>query len=161
MTDQQFDQIFRSYYQELYRQAYSMIRDAEESRDIVSQAFADLYDNPPSYGNDQQLRSYLRQRIRNRCLDYVDHLTVEEKVHRLYPIEHRLQTETDIAHEARLQQVRQCVEQNLTPQSRRIIELRYDEGLTYQQVADRLQISVAAVNKHVTQAFEKIRQLIH
>jgi len=161
MTDQQFDQLFRTSYQELYRLAYSMIRDTEESRDVVSQAFADLYDNPPGYGNDQQLRSYLRQRVRNRCLDYIDHLAVEEKVHRLYPIEHRLQTETDAAHEARLRQVRQCVEQDLTPQSRRIIELRYDEGLSYQQVAERLQISVAAVNKHVTQAFEKIRKLIN
>lgn len=160
MTDQQFDQLFRSCYPELYRLAYSMIRDVEECRDLVSQAFADIYENPPEYGSDSQLRSYLRQRVRHRCLDYIDHLSVEERVQRLYPIELQMQSYTDTAHEALLLKVRQCIEQELTPQTRRVIELRYDQGLTYRQVAEQLQISEAAVNKHVTQALSRLRQLL-
>lgn len=44
MTDEEFDSLFRSCYPRMYRLAYSLLGDQEESRDVVNDVFADLLD---------------------------------------------------------------------------------------------------------------------
>lgn len=156
MTTEEFDQLFRKEYARLYRLAFTMLRDPEESKDIVSQVFADLYARLSSF-DAQNPAAFLSIAVRNRCLDFIDHQKVEEKFRRNYPLERKLLTETDQVRESRLQQVMAFINQELTPQTRRIMLLRYDEGLSYAEVAQQLGISLAAVNKHVSQAFKALR----
>lgn len=40
--DEEFDELFRSSYQSLYHHAYSLLHNAEDSRDIVSEVFVKI-----------------------------------------------------------------------------------------------------------------------
>jgi RNA polymerase sigma factor (sigma-70 family) len=59
-----------------------------------------------------------------------------------------------------MQQLRQVIEANLTEQDRRVLQLHYDDEMTYEETATVLGISASAVNKHVTRSLAKIRQTL-
>ena len=59
-----------------------------------------------------------------------------------------------------MQQLQHVIERNLTEQDRRVLQLHYDDEMTYQETATVLGISVSAVNKHITQSLAKIRQTL-
>jgi len=159
MTDEQFDQIFRSEYPRLYRLAYCMLKDAEECRDIVSQVMVALYERPPRETDDYgALAAYLSRAVRSRCIDYLGHREVEQRAQKLYPIEIGLQNRLDRARESRLREVWRFINEQLTQQTRRVLLLRYEEDLSYQEVANRLHVSVSAVNKHVSEGLKKLRE---
>lgn len=42
-TEKAFEQLYKERYRLMYRLAYSMLEDEEEARDVVSQAFANLW----------------------------------------------------------------------------------------------------------------------
>jgi len=159
MTEELFDTIFRREYPRLYRQAYSMLRNMDESRDIVSQVMANLYERPPRDTDDQQaLAAYLSRAVRSKCIDYIEHLEIEQRAQRLYPLEFQLQTYNDCARESRLNEVWRFINEYLTQQTRQVLLLRYDEDLSYADVAKRLGVSVSTVNKHVSEGLKKLRE---
>lgn len=159
MTEQQFDIIFRREYPRLYRLAYSMLRNMEESRDIVSQVMANLYERPPRDTDDQQaLAAYLSRAVRSKCIDYIEHLEIEQRAQKLYPLEFQLQTYNDRVRESKLKEVWRFINEQLTQQTRQVLLLRYDEDLSYKEVAERLEISISAVNKHVSEGLKKLRE---
>ena len=59
-----------------------------------------------------------------------------------------------------MQQLKQVIEANLTEQDRRVLQLHYDDEMTYEETAAVLGISASAVNKHVTRSLAKIRQTL-
>lgn len=59
-----------------------------------------------------------------------------------------------------LQELQQVIDSNLTEQDRRVLQLHYDEEMTYQETATVLGISTAAVNKHITRSLAKIRETL-
>lgn len=59
-----------------------------------------------------------------------------------------------------LQQLQQVIDKNLTEQDRRVLNLHYDEEMTYEETATVLGISASAVNKHITRSLEKIRKTL-
>ena len=65
-----FEQLFHSHYEAMYRLAFTYLHDKEESRDIVSEVFARLWDSGLPVRADMQ-RPFLLACIRNRCLNVI------------------------------------------------------------------------------------------
>ena len=156
MTDEEFDTLFRQSYPKLYRLAFSMLNDQEDSRDVVSGVFADLLDKthlPAPTGE-----GYLMTMVHNRALNLLKHRRVENEVRA--DMLHAVQSDTPpcLADDDRLVEVRTFIETQLTPQTRRVLTLCFDEKKTYQQAASELGVSVQAINKHISQALRKLRE---
>ncbi len=156
MTDEEFDTLFRQSYPKLYRLAFSMLNDQEDSRDVVSSVFADLLDKPhlPAPINE----GYLMAMVHNRALNLLKHRRVENEVRA--EMLHAVQSATSpcLADDDRLVEVLTFIETQLTPQTRRVLTLCFDEKKTYQQAASELGVSVQAINKHISQALRKLRE---
>ncbi len=156
MTDEEFSSLFRSCYPRMYRLAYSLLNDQEESRDIVNDIFADLLDKRKLTTDVNE--GYLLVMVRNRAIDFLRHQQVEDEARAELIHEYRLNMSPDRAHDERIQEIRIYIETELTPQTRRVLQLCYDEKRSYQEVATELGISVQAVNKHISQALRKLRE---
>ncbi|MBQ0020127.1 MAG: sigma-70 family RNA polymerase sigma factor [Bacteroidales bacterium] len=156
MTDEEFDTLFRQSYPKLYRLAFSMLNDQEDSRDVVSGVFADLLDKPhlPAPINE----GYLMAMVHNRALNLLKHRRVENEARA--DMLHAVQSATSpcLADDDRLVEVLTFIETQLTPQTRRVLTLCFDEKKTYQQAASELGVSVQAINKHISQALRKLRE---
>ncbi len=152
--DEAFDELFRSAYPALYRHAYAILHDEEDSRDIVSDIFTALLEKRkqplPSVG-------YLMAMVHNRALDMLRHRRVEDEA-RVALLEEGETLMFEPFNDERLGEILRFVEAELTPQTQRVLRLCYDDKKSYRQVADELGISIQAVNKHISQALRKLRE---
>lgn len=149
--------LYEQHRAEMLRLARRLLADEEEGRDAVSDVFAQLaerkVDMPCSV-------AYLFSAVRNRCMNVLRYKSVRERVHRLLPLDEAMAEDSRTAEEkeAELESILHFVDTELTPQTREVVRLRFRERMTYAQIAKRLDISEAAVYKHLAQAIRKLKQ---
>lgn len=153
--EDEFDELFRSSYRSLYHHAYSLLNDAEESRDVVSEVFVKILE---TWRSDQANAGYLMAMVHNKAVDVLRSRKVEDEARQRMLHDYQTLFLPDQNKEERLREILHFVETELTPQTRRILRMCYDEKKSYRQVAEELDISIQAVNKHISQALRKLRE---
>ncbi len=156
MNDEELSEVFCNIYPRLFRLAYSLLNDTEDSRDIVSGVFVDLLDKHKLTTDLNE--GYLMAMVRNRSLDLLRYRRVEDEARAELIREYQLFMVPDRAYEERIKEIRFFIETELTPQTRKVLQLCYDEKKTYQEAATELGVSVQAINKHISGALRKLRE---
>ncbi|MCR4592715.1 MAG: sigma-70 family RNA polymerase sigma factor [Bacteroidaceae bacterium] len=156
-SKQEFERLFKDNYPHMYRMAFSLVENADDAKDAVHQVFAQIWRGKPQISEDS-IRGYLLAATRNQCLHMLRSKQLQRKM------EEELQRETEEAlseeREELLQALQQVIEENLTEQDKRVLQLHYQEEMTYAETASVLGISSAAVNKHITRSLFKIRKTL-
>lgn len=154
---QRFENLFKDSYPLMYRMAFSMVENADDAKDAVNQVFTQMWRGKPKVSDDS-VRGYLLAATRNQCL----HILRQRQLQR--QMEEELQKDEaecqDEEKKELLHELKQIIENNLTEQDKRVLQLHYDEEMTYAETASVLGISTAAVNKHITRSLAKIRQTL-
>ena len=154
-SKQWFERLFKDNYPLMYRMAFSMVENADDAKDAVNQVFTQMWKGKPKV-SDSQLRGYLLAATRNQCL----HILRQRQLRR--QMEEALQRDEvacrDEEREELLHELQQIIDDNLTEQDKRVLQLHYDAEMTYAETATVLGISTAAVNKHITRSLAKIRE---
>lgn len=158
MTEERFRALWRAEYARMYRVAYSMLRETEATKDVVSQAFVDLLERDTHNLTDADLARYLFQMVRNRCLDVRRRFDVEQRYRDQQDQEPQTEDSDYLEREQRLTDIRDFVDTQMSQPCSRAIRLCYDQGMTHQQAADAMQISLSALNKNLARGLEAIRQ---
>ena len=153
-SNQKFERLFKDNYPHMYRMAFSLVENADDAKDAVHQVFTQIWRGKPQIGEDS-IRGYLLAATRNQCLHMLRSIQLQRKM------EEELQRETEEAlneeREELLQQLQQVINDSLTEQDRRVLQLHYEDEMTYAETASVLGISASAVNKHITHSLAKIR----
>lgn len=154
-SSKQFEKLYKDSYKQMYRLAYSVLEDSEEARDAVSQVFTQIWRTKPQI-SDTSVNGYLLVATRNQSL----HILQQRKLRLEMEKELRDEREEIECNEKEelMSELKKVIEKNLTEQDKRVLNLHYDEELTYGETAQVLGISMAAVNKHITNSLAKIRQ---
>ena len=156
-SKQEFERLFKDNYPHMYRMAFSLVENADDAKDAVHQVFAQIWRGKPQISEDS-IRGYLLAATRNQCLHMLRSRQLQRKM------EEELQRETEEAQneerEELLQALQQVIEENLTEQDKRVLQLHYEDEMTYQETASVLGISASAVNKHITRSLFKIRKTL-
>lgn len=155
-TEKAFEQLYKERYRQMYRLAYSMLEDDEEARDVVSQAFANLWQNKPQVA-DGAIGGYLLASTRNLCLNVMRQRKLRQEMEKQYQQEQ--EEKDELEHQELIEELQNVINDNLTEQDRRILSLHYEEEMTYNETAQALGISYSAVNKHVTRSLSRIRSI--
>lgn len=155
MTSTEFGELFRLFYPRLYRRAYSLLSDPEDSRDVVSEVFAELL---AKHIHADDIEAYLLAMVRNRACDVLRRRQVYDEVRVKLLSDYQPVVLYDNSSDEQIRDIRVFIDTELTPQTRRILQLCYDEKKSYKDVAAELGISVQAVNKHISQALRKLRE---
>ena len=137
--------------------AFSMVENADDAKDAVNQVFTQMWKGKPKVSDDS-VRGYLLAATRNQCL----HILRQRQLRR--QMEEALQSDEserqDEERQELLCELQQIIDDNLTEQDKRVLELHYNEEMTYAETATVLGISTAAVNKHITRSLAKIRKTL-
>jgi len=143
------------------------IHDQAQANDLVQECFVKLWEKRSTIKPTQSVESLLFVMLRNRCLNYLRdqkiHIaekninTLEEnELQHLYQLDFTGKEEKTLE-EKLVEAIRKSVE-NL-PEKRKNVFLKAKvEGKKNKEVAEELGISVKAVEKHLHQAKEQIRQ---
>ena len=149
------EQLFKANYERMYRFAVAILHDDDLAHDIVHDVFASLLDNT-SYSAVTE--SYLLRAVRNRCLNHIRDCGIHQRVENRYFIENDEYDSEDWPDEETITKIYALIQSELTPQSRRVMELRFSDGLQFSKIANHMQISESAVYRHLSNALKTIRQ---
>ena len=156
-SKQRFERLFKDSYPLMYRMAFSMVENADDAKDAVNQVFTQIWKGKPKVSDDS-VRGYLLAATRNQCL----HILRQRQLRR--EMEEQLQRDEaerqDEEREELMRELQRIIDDNLTEQDKRVLQLHYDEEMTYAETATVLGISTAAVNKHITRSLAKIRETL-
>ena len=154
MTKSELEILVKTHYAAMYRLAVSLLYDADEARDVVSDVFASLLDGGLAIRTDNAL-GFLLTCVRNSCINVIRHKQMRERFIRLYSTNAEPLAD-DPDDTMMLAELRDYIDNQLPPLSRRIFTLRYLQDMTCQQVADAVGVSRVTVHHHLSQSLEKI-----
>ena len=157
MTQKEIEILFRQHYAAMYRLARTILYDADESKDVVSDVFDRLLHSNPSVQADK-MEGYLMMAVRNRCLDVLGHKSVREQVEKLFSQELRQHFIVVRNEDERLDRLMQYIERELPPLSQQILRLRFLREMTYEEVAQEVGVSKVTVYNHLSQSIQRIKE---
>ena len=157
MTKEEFESIYRQHYAKMYRLARTMLYDADESKDVVSDIFARLLRDCDGPQKDK-MEGYLMTAVRNRCRDVLSHKSMQERVEKLFLQESMQCQIVSMNDDARLERLMQFIESELPPLSQQIFRLRFLSEMSYEEVAQAAGVSKVTVYNHLSQSVQRIKE---
>lgn len=147
-------QLFRQYYAKMYRVAYSILLDEQESKDVVSDVFANLLQGDAMLLPDTT-EHYLLTSVRNQCFKRIRHEEIKHQAEQFISSEHQVATS---AEDERLADIEEYVASCFSEQDQHIFRMRYSYGCSYEEIAAAEGISRVAVWKHLSRVLNSIKK---
>ena len=157
MTREKFEEIYRRHYPAMYRLARTILYDADDSKDVVSEIFARLLRGEIAPQADR-IEGFLMTSVRNRCRDVLRHKNVRESVEKLFSAEIMQNQNKPINDDDRLERLMLFVEAQLPPLTQQIFRLRFLREMTYEEVAEAVGVSRVTVYNHLSQSLQRIKE---
>lgn len=162
-----FESVFRFWYEPLVHFAEEYISDLDSARNIVQDIFMKLWEKHELVDPDSNLKSYLYMATRNASLSYLRHLKVESSYfEKTIKNNEDLQLNYEALEELNLEQIdfsklEKLIQDTIDSLPERCREVflmsRYDE-MKNKEIAEKLNISVKAVEANITRAITKLRE---
>lgn len=160
--EQAFRTFFYRYNNRVYYFMLHILRQEKDAEEGVQDVFLKLWLAHTSLNNIENPGTYLFVMAKNRALDQLDKNTVQQKgLHALLANSAGADnsTEENIAFRESSELVSRAV-QLLPDQQRIVYQLSKEEGLSREEIADRLQISPHTVKNHLAVAIKFIRDYL-
>lgn len=157
MTQDEFSTLFQNYFEPIYRYVYFRIGHTQETEDLVSIIFEKAIKNHESYTprQDASLKSWIFKIAHNAVIDYYRTKKVVEPIENVDILaEQSIEKDFDIS--ADTERVRRLI--NLLPDRKReIVLLRYHAQLTYEEIAQALDIQPNSASSLLSKALIQVR----
>ena len=161
-----FEYIFKTYYSYLLNYARQILKNAEMAEEAVENAFISFWENRETIRFSTSVKTYLFTSVYHNCLNYLKHIKVKER----YELYFKHHIETDDAGniistiyplytliEKELDQALEEAIGKLPSQCRDVfLKSRYD-GLSNEEIAIQLGVSVNTVRTQISRALSKLR----
>ncbi len=168
-----FEQLVRTYDQNVLRMAMNLLRSAEDARDVYQEALLRVYKNLHLFRFDCSFHTWLYRIVTNICLDYLRKRKVRREdnpviqtedgpVDRMDRVPERA-PHADPERQARNQQLTTRIKQameDLTPRERMVFELRHYQGLRLKNIGEVLGTTEEAAKNCLFRATQKMRVVL-
>lgn len=148
--------IYKLYWRKLYNMAYYLVQSRQEAEDIVQDVFSSLWYRRERLHIRVSLENYLVRAVKYTAFFYIRlqsrKSAVPENVHPDY--RHVSDPEAVLIHKE-LDSLIGKILRSLPPKTQRVFSLSRFEGLTYAEIAERLDVSVKTVEYHISVALKK------
>lgn len=153
-----FNELYSLFREPAIRFSNSILKDIEESENLVQEAFIKVWERRSSINPDLNFTSYLFTIIRNRVFDYLKEVKRNDFMKERYwqNIVSYQQVDSDLKEE-RIEKVKGALE-DLTEKRRKIIQLNYEEGKSYEEIAMIMNISKNTVKNQLVKAKQILRR---
>lgn len=158
--------LFLIYFPRLNDFAARIISDPVTSEDITQEVFVSLWEDKDRL-QIRNIESFLYMVVRNKCIDYIKRLRITEnrnlgfgeqlKVEELYHIDF-IRDEPYILIEEELRLEIEKTIERLPARCREVFKLSRIEGLKNREIAEKLDISVKNVERHLKRALQTFHE---
>jgi RNA polymerase sigma-70 factor (family 1) len=155
-----FDVLYNRYWKQVVNLAYKRLGDVDTAQDAAQEVFFQLW-KKGSQSAIENLPAYLFVAVRNAVFRHFDK---ESKYESLSDVAFEIETlherpDSNLLYDEFLQTFAKLID-NLPAQQQTIFRMRYEEGLSTQQIADELQISIKTVRNHLGRALATFREAL-
>jgi RNA polymerase sigma-70 factor, ECF subfamily len=153
-----FDAMFRLYYAPLVGFAERILRDNGSAEEVVQDVMLELWQRRESLEVEDSLRSYLFRATRNRALNVIRHLKVQQRTEPILTDPWAASPAADVSvAELEIEVAVQHAVAGLPERCRAVFELSRKEGLSYAEIARVLGISIKTVETQMGKALRTLR----
>lgn len=155
-----FELLFKEYYKPLTRFAWRYVKCKAIAEGLVQDIYSDIWENREKLDLEGSIRPYLYKVVRNHSLNYLKHKEVQRK----YDPQWMAQKEVPMVvyrDKKREKQIQEAIEQaieELPERSKMTYKLHRHDGLTYQEIADVMDVSVKTVESQMTRTLKLLRE---
>jgi RNA polymerase sigma-70 factor (ECF subfamily) len=136
----------------------SLLKDKEEAENVVHEVFLKIWDKRQSINPELNFTSYLFTSLKNRIFDHFKEIKRSEVLRKQYF--DRVESYRDEhleEKEIKTRRIQKAIE-NLSQRRKRILKLNIEEGLSYSEIATKLDISPNTVKNSLVKAKQMIRR---
>lgn len=157
-----FTLLFNEYSKQVYSLAFKYLYNRELAEDVVQNVFFKIWDKRKDIDETRPFNRYLFTILKNDLLNVLrnkekEFFRISDNLHLLnYAGEDAENEELD---EDQLRLVRRAIEQ-LSPQKRKILELKLSGKYSNQEIADKLHLSVNTIKFQYSQALKELRTVM-
>ncbi len=156
---QHLEQLYKLHQPALLRYANGFLRSSEDAREVVQDVFMAVWRNRSDMDLKGNLKAYLYKATRNKCLNFLQKRRLSVVSLDANPVEQGRDENIEAEMEAaELQAAIASYIQQLPPKCREIFLISREEGLSYKEIAERLDISVKTVENQIGIALKKLRE---
>jgi RNA polymerase sigma factor (sigma-70 family) len=157
-----FSQLYALFSADLYRYGYNLIRNRQLVEDSLHELFLHLHEKRDRLGPTDNIRFYLYRSLRRRLLDTVGRLNkLDSDDYWFNQADFQIQSyeQTLVDEQVIEQQKRLVIHQlnKLPKRQKEIVYLIYMKGLTHQQAAEVMDITIKSVYNTVNVALTTLR----
>jgi RNA polymerase sigma-70 factor, ECF subfamily len=151
-----FEDLYRRYYQRLFRFCLKRVGDAQEAEELTQEAFTRAYSAMPRLAGERRFYPWLsgiasrlcadthRRRARSEVRPEIDTGVVDGGHEQIFAAVDRELVQAALA--------------RLGPRHREVLRLREEQGWTYQRIADHFDVSLGAVEQLLWRARRSLRR---
>jgi len=158
-NEQAFETLYNRHVDFLYQAGMSRLPDEVVIQDMVQEVFITLFTKRKELGHITELRGWLFACLRNRMLNEIRNTHLHQVHHQQITEQITTVVQQHSAYDAEVleKQFERALNQ-LSNRSRQVFLMSRHEHLSNKSIAEKLQVSLKAVEKHITGALKIMRQ---
>lgn len=165
-----FEQLVRSYDQQVLRMAFNLLHSQEDARDVYQEVFLRVYRNLPKFRFECTFSTWLYRIVANLCLDQIRKRKVRKEsspavetangeIDRLQFVPERradVDPQRQLMSAEVISRVNEVLNQ-LTPRERIVFEMRHFQGMRLRAIGEALGVTEEAAKNCLFRATQKMR----
>lgn len=155
-----FDALFKKYYTQLVRFCIGYLHDGATAEEMVQDVFVKVWENASRIDIDTSLLAYLYRSVRNHSLNYIKHQEVKKRYEK-EQLEATPLNEGSSSGNVNISYFKKALimaVSDLPEKCRQIFEMAKFEGMSYDEIAEYMQVSGKTVENQMGIALRKLRE---
>lgn len=168
--DEAFAQLMRDNEKRIYNLTLRMTGNPDDAMDLAQEAFLNAWRGLKFFKGDSAFSTWVYRLASNACIDHLRRKTRRQDISAAMPTNEEDDSSPDIPderfqpeQELERQELRQAVTdglQQLSDEHRQVLVMREINGLTYQEIADVLDLEPGTVKSRIARARNSLRKIL-
>ena len=159
--DKAFNQLYERYHRLIRYIIFDIVKDDELTQDLLSNTFIKAFSKLSSYVNPISFEAWLKTIAVNRATkDLCKNFSIDIETNTIQLEETAPDPESDKIKTENIKLLRIALSR-LRSKYRNLLELRYYQGLSYDQLSVKLGIPIGTVKSDLNKAKRRLREIFH
>jgi len=166
-----FSKLMARYRDSIFFMVLKMVHNRDDAEDLTIEAFGKAFNNIANYSADFAFSTWLFKIATNNSIDFIrkkrlqttsldqTNKTDDGETTPIAVPDHAPDPEEAVIKEQRAQKIRDAIEQ-LSPKYRSLIELRYLDELSYEEIAEKLDLPLGTVKAQLFRAKDMLYNIL-
>ncbi len=167
-----FGKLMERYRESIYFMVLKMVHNRDDAEDLTLEAFGKAFNNLKNYSADYAFSTWLfkiatnnsidfirKKRLQTTSLDSSNVMNEDGETQTIAVPDHNPNPEQTVIKEQRAERIRSVIEK-LSPKYKQLIELRYFDELSYEEIAEQLDLPLGTVKAQLFRAKDMLYNLL-